>query len=109
MNLFEIHASGIRAVQEQLGDECPTLFHNGQLVKILPGGVRLKRETTPGGFSLDSDLQLTCLSADFKTPPTAKQTFKYPGQNGTQYSITSVTTMAGGYQLRINGDEVGKL
>jgi hypothetical protein len=104
MNLFAIHAGGVKALQDALGDDCPTLFINGQLIKILPGGVKLKRENTSGGFSLDTDIQLTCLSADFKSQPQSRQTFTYPGEQGTRFNIVSVTVMPGGLQLRINGD-----
>lgn len=85
------------------------MLFNGDVIKILPGGVKLKRENTSGGFSLDSDIQLSCLSADFKAQPQSKQTFTYPAKGGRLYSITSVITMPTGVQLRIIGDEVGKL
>lgn len=106
MNLFAIHATGITDLQNELGADCPTFTFAGKVIKILPGGVRLKRENTPGGFSLDSDIQLTCLSADFGVQPQPKQTFIYLN---LKYNIVSVTPAPGGLQLRINGDGVGKL
>ncbi len=109
MNPYQDHANGLSELQSELGNDCPALFINGQLIKILPGGVKLKRENTPGGFSLDSDIQLTCLSADFKAQPTSKQTFRYPGQNGGRFNIVSLTSMAGGFQLRINANNADRI
>lgn len=106
MSVYRKHADSLRAVQNELGDDCPSFTFNGKTIRILPGGVRLKRENTPGGFSLDSDIQLTCLSADFAVQPQSKQTFMYLGR---QFNIVSVTPAPGGLQLRINGDGVGKL
>lgn len=109
MNPYQEHAEGLVELQTELGSACPTLFFNGQEIKILPGGVRLKRENEPGGFSLDTDIQLTCLSADFKDQPASKQTFRYPGAQGPRFNIVSVTTMPGGLQLRINGDNADRI
>lgn len=106
MSVYQKHADSLRAVQNELGADCPSFTFAGKVIKILPGGVRLKRENTPGGFSLDSDIQLTCLSADFGVQPQSKQTFTYLGQ---QFNIVSVTIAPGGIQIRINGDGVGKL
>lgn len=106
MSVYQKHADSLRAVQNELGADCPTLTFAGKVIKILPGGVRLKRENTPGGFSLDSDIQLTCLSADFGVQPQPKQTFIYLN---LKYNIVAVTPAPGGLQLRINGDGVGKL
>lgn len=109
MNLFAIHAGAVKTLQGILGDDCPKLFFNGELINIIPGSVKLKREAGPGGLSLDADISITCLAEYFKTLPEPKQTFYYPGQKGTHYRITGVDTMPTGLQLRIIADEFGKL
>lgn len=103
MSVFTKHAASLRAVQLQHGDDCPVftpLWADLGDIKILPGGVRQKKDNSPGGFSLDSDLQLTCLLADFGDyPPESRKKFEYLGRT---YRITSVTPAPGNLQVRIN-------
>jgi hypothetical protein len=109
MDPYKDHANGLKSVEKEFGAACPQLYFNGQLVPILPGGVKFKRENGPGGFTIDTDIQLTVLAADFAVLPQSRQTFTYPGQNGAKYEIVSVTTMPTGVQLRLNADAAAKL
>ncbi len=105
MNPYAVHAGSLSSLQQEQGDDCPVAVFSGVTIKILPGGVRQRKDNSPGGFSLDSDLQLTCLSADFPEPPRAKQTLVYLGRS---YRIETVTTMAGGLQLRLNANDANQ-
>ena len=109
MNVYQKHADSLRALQSEMGDTCPVFTPIwAQLgdVKILPGGVRTRKDNSAGGLSLDSDLQLTCLLADFgQTPPLSRQLFTYLGAN---YRITSVTTAPNAIQVRINADNAAQ-
>lgn len=109
MNPYAEHAAGLAELQTEMGSDCPTftpLWFATQPIKILPGGVRTKKDNSPGGFSLDSDLQLTCLLADFgQNPPQSKQLFTYLGGS---YKITSVTTAPKAVQVRINADSAAQ-
>lgn len=105
MNVYSAHAEGLAQLQAELGADCPSLVINGKTVKILPGGARHKKDNGAGGFSLDSDIQLTCLSADFAAAPVSRQTFTYRGRT---YRIESVTTAAGGLQIRIDANDASQ-
>lgn len=109
MNAYSEHGDGLKELQSELADSCPIFtpqwFNMGN-IKILPGGLKNKKDNSPGGFSLDSDLQLTCLLADFgANPPASRQLFEYLG--GT-YRITTVTTAPNAVQVRINADNAAQ-
>src|SRR5689334_2768782 len=99
MNPYKIHADSLKALQCEMGDDCPVstpLWASMGDIKILPGGVRTKKDNSPCGLSLDSDLQLTCLLADFgENPPPSRGQFMFQGQ---KLRITSVTTAPNGVQ-----------
>jgi len=109
MNVYDAHAGSLKDLQVEMGENCPVFTPLwGELgdIKILPGGVRTKKDNSPGGFSLDSDLQLTCLLADFDdSPPQSRHTFRYLG---SVYRITSVTTAPNAIQVRINADNAAQ-
>ncbi len=105
MNPYQVHADSLKDVQEEQGEDCPIAVFSSVTVKILPGGVRQRKDNSPGGFSLDSDIQLTCLLADFPEAPTSRQSFIYLNRT---YRIESVTTMAGGLQIRINANDANQ-
>lgn len=110
MNVYAEHADGLRELQTEQADSCPVftpLWHAfEEPIKILPGGVRTKKDNSAGGFSLDSDLQLTCLLADFgESPPPSNGLFTYRGQT---FKIRPFTTAPLGYQVRINADNSGQ-
>lgn len=109
MNIYQKHADGLRALQNQQGDTCPVFTPQWATlgdIKILPGGVRTKKDNSAGGLSLDSDLQLTCLLADFgASPPSSRQVFTYLGGS---YRIMSVTTAPNAIQVRINADSAAQ-
>ena len=76
---------------------------------MLPGGTRLASDNTTGGFSLDSDIQLTVLVAQFgDSIPENTQTFNYPGREGKLYKITSTTPAPGQLQMRINANDASQ-
>jgi hypothetical protein len=109
MNIYQKHADSLRALQDEQGDSCPTFtpqWGAKQPIRILPGGLRTKKDNSAGGFSLDSDLQLTCLMADFgANPPSSREVFTYLGGN---YRITSVTLAPNAIQVRINADNAAQ-
>ncbi len=109
MDVYADHGDGLRELQAEQGDSCPTfqpLWFETDPIRSLPGGVRTKKDNSAGGFSLDSDLQLTCLLADFgEHPPSSRQLFTYLGSN---YRITSVTTAPNAVQVRINADSAAQ-
>lgn len=109
MNPYDEHATSLKELQSEMGDSCPVFtpaWASLGDIKILPGGVRTKKDNSAGGYSLDSDLQLTCLLADFGTnPPASRQLFAYLGSN---YRITSVTTAPNAVQVRINADSIAQ-
>ena len=102
MSAYSDHAAQLAALQSELGGDCPSFTWNNAPYSILPGGAKFKRMNDAGGFKLESDLQLTCLTAPFGgTLPDAGQTLTY---NGLLYTITAVTPAPAGYQMRINAD-----
>ena len=109
MNPYAEHAEGLAELQSEMGDNCPVftpLWADMGDIKILPGGVRTKKDNSPGGFSLDSDLQLTCLLADFgDSPPPENGLFMY---NGKKFKIRPLTRAPLEYQVRIEADSVAQ-
>lgn len=102
MNELSDHAAGLEEVQDDLGDECPVFTWDGTDYKCLPGGARFKRANDFGGAALSSDLQLTCLVAQFGgAPPDPAKALIYRGQ---RFTVTSVTPAPGNFQMRINAD-----
>jgi hypothetical protein len=108
-SVYTIHAASLLVVQGELGDDTPMMWWKGQEWPILPGGARFQRKNSTGGFTLDSALQLTVLTAQFGDQlPDSGQSMNYPGQNGKAYTITSVTPAPAGYQMRINADNAAQ-
>jgi hypothetical protein len=105
-NPYEDHADGLAELQDELGADCPQMLWNESLWPVLPGGARLAKELSTGGFSLDSDIQLTVLMGQFGANlPVSPQNFNYPGKDGKLYKITSVTPAPGQFQMRINAND----
>ena len=106
---YEDHADGLAELQGELGAACPQMFWNGKLWPVLPGGARFASNNSPGGFSLDSDIQLTVLTAQFGADlPDNTQTFNYPGETGKLYRIISTTPAPGQLQMRINANDAAQ-
>lgn len=105
MDYYAIHAAGIQSVQDEQGSTCPALWYSGKLIPICPGGALFKSSNSPGGFSLDSDLQLTVLvlnfGAGFDLNSLDNQTFNYPGQNGDLYRVANIIKSPNNFQVRI--------
>ncbi len=81
------------------------MWYNGGSIDILPGGATYKTSNSQGGLSINSDLSLTVLVAnfpkDFDFNAMTNQQFNYPGQNGELYSVDSVVKSPNGFQVRI--------
>lgn len=109
MSVYSEHAEGLAELEAELGDDLPMIWWNGKAWPILPGGARFQRKNDSGGFTLDSALQLTVLTAQFGGQlPDSGQTINYPGENGRSYTIMSVTPAPAGYQMRINADDANQ-
>lgn len=112
MDPWKYHAEGLRALQDEAGDSCPSMFYSGGAIPILPGGAMFKSANSPGGFSINADLQLTVLAADFGAgfdfDNLEQQTFNYPGQQGDLYRISGVIMAPNGYQVRILADSASE-
>ncbi len=104
MNPYSVHAASLAALQTEMGAECPSFIWNGQNWKALPGGAKRRKDNGPGGFSLDSDLSITCLMDQFAGTAAAQREamintdLTYLGE---PYSIQDVTIAPGGRQLRL--------
>lgn len=109
MNVYEVHSASLSALQTELDTQgaavkCPIFTWAGKDYKALPGGAHLKKDLTMGGLSLDADLMITVLVAQFNATANAQRDAMlrtkliYLGHN---YRIESVTIAAGGQQLRI--------
>lgn len=86
-------------VHDELGDDAPKFTWNSQEWEILPGGAKFGRKNDFGGFALSCDLVLTCLTAQFGDDlPQAAESVTY---RDLDYTIATVSTAPGGYQLRI--------
>jgi len=105
MDIYAIHAGSLKDLQDEAGDSCPHMWYNGGVINILPGGATYKSSNSQGGLSIDADLSLTVLAADFGPgfdfDAMTNQTFNYPSQNGPLYSVDSVVKSPNSYQVRI--------
>ncbi len=109
MNVYSIHSQGLAALQDELGEACPQMFWNNKLWPVLPGGTRFASNNSQGGYSLETDIQLTVLTAQFgDSPPDNTQEFRYPGQDGKLYRIVSTTPAPGQFQMRINANDAAQ-
>lgn len=109
MDPYAEHANGLRELQTEQGDSCPVftpLWADMGDIKVLPGGARTKKDNSPGGMSIDSDFQFTCLLADFgANPPPSRGLFMY---QGSKLRVTSVTPGPNAVQVRINADSAAQ-
>ena len=105
MTIYEQHQQGLRELQGELGADCPVMWYNGGAIRVFAGGASYKSKNSQGGLSLNCDLKLTVLAADFGTgfnfDALTNQTFNYPGQTGNLYSVDSVVKISGGFQVSI--------
>ena len=102
MSVYSDHAAQLDALHTEYAEDAPYFTWNASQWKILPGGAKATRELDVGGMKLSSDLQLTCLTAQFgDTLPSGGETITY---RDIAYTITSVTPACAGYQIRINAD-----
>lgn len=108
MNVYEVHAASLAALQTEYdqGDtvKCPVFLWREQNWKSLPGGARRRKDLGVGGFSLDSDLSIVCLVAQFGVSAQAQRDLMLNTQLtylGQLYQIQTITIAAGGLQLQI--------
>jgi hypothetical protein len=102
MSVYADHAAQLAALYNELGGEAPTFVWDERPWAILPGGAKFRRVNAVGGLELNSDLQLTCLAAQFGgTLPQAGDQIVY---TGLAYTIISITPAPAGFQMRINAD-----
>ena len=101
MSAYSEHAADLASLQSELGEECPSIFYGGKLIKVLSGGARNANANTLGGQSLDADWSGVFTADQFSTPPKADEIFRYPNASGKRYKIDSVIFAAGNKQLRI--------
>lgn len=105
------HAAGIASVQSYLGAKCPVFSWNGHNRKAIPGGTKIGKGLGGGGYGLESDLQITCLVAQFGTSAQAlvesmlKTELTYLGHS---YRIDAVMIAAGGQQIRIQCNDANQ-
>ena len=102
MNLYADHAAQLDACQAEADDGTLRFTWQDKPYLILPGGAKLKRMNSAGGYNLSCDLQLTVTLSQFGgVLPDSGDAFNY---NGKLYRIAEMTTSAGGQQARINAD-----
>ena len=105
MNQFEAHANDLADYEAELGDDCPVMWYSGGPIKIIPGGATYETKNSQGGLSINADLSLTVIAADFGKDfdfnDLTSQQFNYPGETGQLYSVDSIVKVAGGLQVRI--------
>lgn len=102
MNHFAIHASGLQAVVNELGSDCPVITWNGADRKVLPGTAVRRKDLSDGGYSLNADFSCNVLVSQLvdATYTTAKAVCDVMGQTpltylGDDYKIISVSRSAG--------------
>jgi hypothetical protein len=106
MNPYSEHAAGLRELQTELGDNCPSISWAGQTIYVLPGGITLKSKNSVGGLSMDADFKFVCMADDFgATLPTSNQILTY---RGNTLKIDSVVLAAGGLQVSIMANHYSK-
>jgi len=102
VNAYQDHASLLDSLVTEQAEAKSVFSWNGSMWNILPGGAKFKRVNSIGGYDIGSDLQLTCTSAQFAALlPQAGDQFIYTGDT---YTIETVTTPVGGYQIRIHAN-----
>ena len=105
MDIYEIHSASLKSLQTEAGNKCPAMWFDGRAIKILPGGATYKTSNSQGGLSINADLSLTVLAADFGKDfdfnAMTNQQFNYPGQGGQLYSVDSVVKSPNSFQVRI--------
>ena len=101
MNPLSEHANELASLQTELGDDCPSIFYGGRLIKVLAGGARNANANSIGGASLDADFSGVFTSDQFPTEPKADELFRYPAATGKRYKIDAVIFAPGRKQLRI--------
>ena len=98
-DIYQLHADGIRQVQDYLGTACPVFTWSGADWLAMPDSVMRRKDLGPGGFALDADLTMTVLLAQFgSSQPALKQTLFYMGM---VYRIDAITHSPGGYQAEL--------
>lgn len=112
MNVYAIHSDSLRALQNELGEDCPVIYYNAKNIRVLPGSAKFKSNNSEGGNSYDADFQCVCLLADFgeNFNPNGmnQQTFNYPNQDGKLYRVKQTEVAPNSLQLRIYADDASE-
>ena len=108
---YAVHADGVVETMNSLGTVCPQLTWNTQTYRCLPSGRMRQGILGQGGFSLNADLSVTLLAADFGGGPypESNQDIFYPASSQFRFRIESVTWMPGGDLIRIKATAAAKL
>lgn len=110
-NPFEDHADGLGELEAELGAECPTFTWAGKDWTVLPGGAMRRKPIDAGGFTVESDLQLTVRvwqflslyqSAEALREQLLNTDFEYGGH---RYTVETVTVAPGGHQIQIGAND----
>jgi hypothetical protein len=114
MNDFATHASAMQAVQNRLGDDCPTITWNGVAYKLIPGSAVRRMDLGPGGFRLNADFMADALASTFADGQTITNSatlkaamLQTPiGYLGDDYKVEAVHISPGGLQVRIEANSL---
>ena len=103
-DIYQLHAEGIKQVQDYLGDACLTFAWAGGTWQMLPDSMRRRKDLGMGGYTLDADLVFTSLLAQFNgTVPALKNVITYAG---ARYRIDSIVSSPGAYQSEFHCNDV---
>jgi hypothetical protein len=98
MNYYEVHAQGLKAEMDLLGNKCPIVTWNQKEIRILPGSAIKGKKLGEGGFRLSNDFRFVTLVSELPDPePQLKQLITY---NGDIFRIDTREKFAGGLQVR---------
>jgi hypothetical protein len=103
-NVFEIHAAGVLAMQNYLGDHCPVFSFSGSEYKCNPGGAAKRKPLGAGGFSIDCDLELICHVDQFESTAEEardlllKKTISFEAES---YRVDGVVIFPGGKLVKL--------
>jgi hypothetical protein len=103
MDYFGAHALALKQAMDILEPDCPRMVWNTATFRCMPSGDKQSALGSPGGFSLEAEMTLSCLVSDFGSGPfpVDKQQVTYPAKGGSLHKIAGVTTEPGGRIFRI--------
>ena len=112
MNPYYEHAEGIAELQNELGDDCPTITWRGVTLKCLISGSNRSKEIDPGGFGMESDLSVVCLRSEigYETDEqlVAALLKSQLNHNGHVYRVQAAVVAPGGKWVTIKAQDLNK-